>query len=375
MRKLIYILVAALSFCACEHTFDIDKYIGDSKVYMSFAPSNDYDSTYFYIQATTPMNDSRNPRVSKNESIVVKVNGQEITLEKLGKIGGEYGPIAYVTTKKFSSGDKVEIEGELDGTVRSRGECTVPPSFPKYSIKSRIETIDSYDQIVFDLSYDNDKSNTGYYGIEVVVQTKGTSTYGVQKEDGTIEWGEPEINYYESSESPETAYDFTLSTAGQDPMTFVPNKINYQYVRKGWYYSQYHQVLAWSDIPEKAGEKGFQQIRVGFNEPREDEYEYYDSNYYDYNEEYDYWYYNPDTYDGPIYWRKIQYEYKYKLVLYSFSDSMFKSLKAAYNVTNGADFASMGLAPASFTYTNIKNGLGVCGSYIVSETDWMEITK
>ena len=68
----------------------------------------------------------------------------------------------------------------------------------------------------------------------------------------------------------------------------------------------------------------------------------------------------------------VERSIKYSLVLYRFSESYYNYLKARYNSDHN-DFSSLGMAPASFVYTNVSGGAGVCGAYVVSETDWIEL--
>lgn len=372
MKKIIYILISFVSLLllvSCEKEFDANKYFGKSKTILNFVPSNDYDTTYLYVQATTPLNESKTPVKTSVDYLMAKVNGQEIPLTYAGSTG-EFGSECYYTTYKFSAGDKVEVESALSDHEKVDGKCVVPKPFPEYTYVVRRELVDGYYDTCFDINYDNSLSNTGYYGVELVVETHSVYQSGKYNDQGEVEWDPARDTVTIASANPSVTNDMIIAGGGQAFLIVYPSSYNGTFTRirktgDDYYYSHYASVLAWDDVPEKSGEKGFHQLRVS-------------GGYIDSEEERDYdalisW--NPDgTYETERRRSKSKYEHRFKLRFYAFSQEYYSKLKSDDNKSNN-DFAELGLAPAAFTYTNINNGLGVCGSYMVSETDWFKLDK
>lgn len=62
---------------------------------------------------------------------------------------------------------------------------------------------------------------------------------------------------------------------------------------------------------------------------------------------------------------------RYKVRLYRFSREFYNYAIALDNIENNM-FASLGIAPASFAYSNVNGGLGVFAGWSMRETDWIE---
>lgn len=361
MRKLIYMLISLAVLTACEKEFDISKYITPSKTYISFIPSNDYDTTYVRVQATTPITMTKTPVKTKTEFLVAKVNGQEIQLTSLGKPFGEYGADVFFTTEKFAPGDKIEIESVVNDNEKIFGDCVVPKEFPKNNVVARIEKATHGDiHLCFDITYDNDLGNEGYYGVGVLVENHSLNWNGRQLDGGEIDWKLTVDDTYTYMPYPESTGEDVISAVGQDPLIVDPSYLNMTSLPVNIHYGT-GKVLTWLDVPEKQGEKGSAQIRVYYPDDYGREYK---SQSYEWTDE-------DGTSHSIAEYVRYRRDYRYKLVYYTFSKEYYSTLKAENNRSNN-DFSELGLAPATFTYTNIKNGVGVCGAYTVSESDWID---
>ena len=62
---------------------------------------------------------------------------------------------------------------------------------------------------------------------------------------------------------------------------------------------------------------------------------------------------------------------RYKAVIYRLSPEFFKYAEAQNHLDNNM-LAEIGLAPASFAYTNVNGGLGLFAGVSVAETEWFE---
>lgn len=348
MRRVLIIILALAALCGCERSFDISGQVGDSTIWMTFIPSNDYDSTFFFVQAATPLVGKTDPVLTTGESVEVLVNGQPLTLEKNRRSIVDRLQ-CYVTDHVFKSGDVVEASATVPGVGTVDASCEVPEPFPSYSWKTWIvEKTDRINTLFVDIEYD-DPGDGGYYGAVVCQYIEETS----QWEDNDPETGEK--HWGEVTHSTRTGYlppcAMTemdgLSAGSENPITAMPMYYNYPFDR----FDSSRRVQIWSDAPNSSSKDGRRHMtfasRCNEQPGRTD--------------------YTGGTYHG---W--TEHHYKYRLVLYRFSESYYNYLKARYNSDND-DFSSLGLAPASFVYTNVRGGAGVCGAYTVIYSDWIII--
>ena len=83
MKRAFIILVFCIALVACERSFDITRQVGDNAVWMSFIPSNDYDTTFFIVQGTTPLAGTTDPLKTNGETVEVRVNGRLVRQEDI----------------------------------------------------------------------------------------------------------------------------------------------------------------------------------------------------------------------------------------------------------------------------------------------------
>ena len=373
MKKLIYILTALVALSSCEYEFEIEGQMSGSQTYVRFVPSNESDTTFLFIQATTPLKDGNNPVRTEGESVSVLVNGSAIKLEKQKDLGGEFTSKVYATTYKFNSGDKVELEASIPGRKTATASVTVPQPFPQPKWSYKIDrgnggyVYDNAAGVCFDIEYDNAPGNSGRYAVSVIEERSQQydSWYG-NNQTGEYGWTAEDTDVIINNTTWYTPVDNTLSSLGQEPLVFMPARLNWDNRAwnhgDGWYSSpSFHSALAWTDIPENLVAKASHQIYVMYNKDRV-------------NESYP----DPSTWDPALptegHGYRFTISYRYKLVFYSFDEASYDYQKAQEN-DSGSFLAGIGLAPASMTYTNIRNGIGICGAYIVSETDWFKITE
>ena len=100
MKRLTYILLGVLLLSACEMEFDIDRQMSDSMVYLRFAPSDRSDTSFLYIQATTPLKDGKNPVSTDGEQVSVRLNGEMLTMTKSTGRSGAWTSQVYYTTRQ-----------------------------------------------------------------------------------------------------------------------------------------------------------------------------------------------------------------------------------------------------------------------------------
>ena len=363
MKKLTYLIISALtaaSLISCEKEFTIRSGFGEGMVFLKFVPSNVSDTTFLSIQQTTPLNDSRHPRTTEGESVAVSVNGSPVNLTKQSYAAQTTGPQNYLLKRRFAVGDKVEVRGSIPGAKSVESSFTVPTAFPEYSLKTHVEGLDEYfSQICFDVEYENTPESSGCYGLAVLKETTFKSRHGIADAfTQTITWGDTSIFVGYSYEYPESIGDLGITSSGQEPMVFYSYALDRIFGRR-----ESPNILAWKDAPDSRNGKGSHQIRVYYEEERTLGEMPPDWFFKEYGGTQASWDFSIQT-----------TTHRYKLILYSFSEELYNYLKADYNMTNN-ELSEIGLSPASFTYTNVKDGIGVCGAYTVSESDWIKVNR
>jgi hypothetical protein len=350
MRRAFIVLASCIALAACERSFDISKEVGESTVWMSFIPSNDYDTTFFILQATTPLVGVAEPVLTRDESVEVKVNGQPLSLEKNERSIPDRQQF-YATDHVFAPGDRVEAVATVPGTGTVSASCEVPQPFPTYtwtiSRVPRPSSSVSFTMYV-DIDY-TDPGDGGYYGVVLMQYWECESQWEDRDpETGEKYWGEITHEEHTGALTPWAMSDSeALSASAEEPVTVMPRYFNYLNTRT----DNQRRVQIWSDKPGSAPAGSTRRITFASRCNESPAHVDYDRG------EYHGW---------------ADYRYKYRLVLYRFSESYYNYLKARYNSSYG-DFAEMGLSPASFVYTNVKGGAGVCGAYTVLSSDWVTL--
>lgn len=377
MKKAIYIILCAFALSACEKEFSIEKQMKDGMTYLKFVPSNDDDTTFFYVQATTALKDGMNPAKTSGETVSVTVNGTPVTLTKDLKKSLDIRSQIYWTEHVFKGGDEVVVEATVPGRKPVSATTIVPCEGPEFKWETRLEVNpDSYEkQLCIDLEYVNKPGFTGHYGAAVRYErTYVRERFFIYRDNpDVIEWSEPEIQVGIRDEYPSSAFALALTSLGQEPLVLNPGSLNRDYRWGGQdAYGNYYpyidnwnfgsNVVSWTDIPEKEPQTSRFQIRVNYNGTVGDYEDTIPENFWEQEEV-------GDIYTGI----KSYSTCRYKLVFYNYDENCYNYLKARETEKN--ELAIFGLAPASFTFTNIKGGIGVCGSYMISETDWFTVNE
>ena len=351
MKRVFVIIASCIALVACDRYFDISDQVGEGTVWMSFIPSNDYDTTFFILQATTPLVGATKPVLTRDESVEVKVNGQTLSLVKSERSVPDKMQY-YATAYAFRPGDKVEAVAAVPGTGSVNASCEVPEQFPAYTWKASLvhRSSDEY-TLYIDLDY-ADSGEGGYLGAAVVEYSEIDSQSGMEDpETGEILWGEVEHSTSEGALYPSSLSDGEgLAAGSEDPVSVSPKYYNYYKLNE---VGRNGNVQIWYDAAGSAPADGRRQVTLAVHPS-------YMSGVKDYN------------FPGDGYHHRVDRRCKFKVVLYRFSESCYNYLKAQYNGQT-SDFSEVGLAPASFVYTNVKGGAGVCGSYMVISTDWFEL--
>lgn len=348
-RVLLHILILSAVLCGCERTFDISGQIDEGTVWMSFIPSNDYDTTFFIVQATTPLAGSVVPVLTSGESVEVRVNGQTISLEK------NYRSVPdrlqfYATDFAFHPGDKIETVATVPGTGAVSASCRVPESFPNHTWEAKLVKNKGTGTLFIDLEYDDNDDEGGFYGAAVLQDSEeDEQSEEIDPVTGERYW--TEIRHYSRTISLQPSAMTSMgemSAASEDPVSVIPRYYNYLSYSREQGLQPYVQI--WKDVPGSVSSGGRHRISLALRCNEADARFEFNGNE-----------------NVGSYWTETSY--KYQIVLYRFSESFYNYLKAQYNKEHNG-LSAVGLAPASFVYTNVKGGAGVCGAYTVNASGW-----
>jgi len=348
MKRVFAILASCIALVACERYFDVSRQVEGSTVWMTFIPSNDYDTTFFILQATTPLVGSATPVLTRDEQVEVLVNGSPLAMEKSSRSVADKMQY-YATTHMFAPGDKVDVVATVPGTGSVSASCEVPEPFPACTWTATLVPRTEYTEtLILDIDYD-DPGGRGYYGAVILEYTESYSQYSdIDPETGERSW--MEIEHSKSTRAMSAcsiSNSEGLAAAGESPAAVAPDYYN---SLSG---SRYGNVQIWCDVPGTsiAGSRRHMTLASLYS-AKPGRTDYYDSR-------------------GNLFgW--VDRSYKYQVVLYHFSESYYNYLMAQYNART-SDFSELGLTPPSFVYSNVKGGAGVCGSYTILPSDWFDL--
>lgn len=367
MKRIIYIILCLAAVCACETEFDIEKQMGPGSIFVKFLPSNNYTDglSRMMVQATTSLKDAENPAKTRDEEIRVNIDGSPLNMSKDPGMSAPDSCQTYATDHVFKPGEKITVEVSIPGRGTVHSTTTVPQYFPECTWKTSFkEDSDDYSegQLCIEIDYDNAPGNSGYYGVGVYCESHSTIMRGeAHSQTGTIKWFEDNTYDIEGGGfcHGTTPVDFSIASLGQEHLEFNPLRTLFGYNNRDFLKGE--AVLAWMDAPGSGSDTGHHVIWVRADRDFEGEYLPDDS----------FWELDKSE-DHVLYASRRKSEYRYKLIFYSFDYGSYSYMKAREN-ENYDVITQMGLAPTSYTFTNIIGGTGVCGSYLIRESDWFKI--
>ena len=374
LRDFILTAILAGCLCGCEYYFPLEGLDDGAKLYVQCIAGNS-DRTYINVQKAMGVNSTGSDILPDVESIVLKVNGRECSVERvvlpdpptpgyydpeLGYVSntGQDYPSEYYTLRRYNlwstdapikEGDDLSLEVSARGMETVSANVSVPDKIVIQDVKAaaRCSTITEVDYtytekfMSFDVSLAN-VSPDGFYGLGIECEETGTNTYSDGREE-------------------------TYS------------------------YSHYAQIITWSsatgmvdDLQESQGEwidayynnyfidsygNGMMHLIKG--DCLKDGHMKFDcsipfslegdSDIYDYNDEI-----GDLELSGQVHFSLVS---KYRLCIYRVSPEFYRYNKAQYLLRTNY-LAEVGLSPSTFSYTNVRGGFGLLGALSVTTTPW-----
>lgn len=331
MKRIFYILVLFLpALISCEREFDITDLKASPKLYIESIFHDRQDTVEIIVKPTYPVNENPSQYSYPSDlKVYVLEDGEERVVEK-ADVRFDDHQYKWFVTGRFRPGVKVEIKAEATGYPDVQSSVEVPEPFNDFSCSVE-KYSDNLDLSILHIDYADDPHSNDYYAVSVMNHTK------VVYFDGTVfnESSYCRIHFPESDDFGE--YDYTA----------------YNAAGKGW--SPERILVFWCDSDSSS--KGKQRKSIYIREKQTP----------------DLWEWTEPMFGGEGEVVGTVYDTFY-VTLYKLSSQTYHYLNGEWNRKYN-DFVYLGLAPATFTYTNISGGIGIFGPMAASEPypiDWSD---
>lgn len=304
-------IFALICLTGCRYTFELGD--SDMKPMIAVRSCMCADSlTMIQVHKTVPVTEISKADTSLvNPGYSLRCNGKEVDASH--SMIGEGG--MSINGPAFRSGDKVEITFSAEGMETVTASTVIPDEFPEYSLNFR-ESNEGYNTLT--INYKDNPNKTNYYGVRI--WWKGRRI--IHNGNGEIEQEFP----MKTSVKPYGNYD----SIQIDPGAYSPVLVG----------TSDGDIYFWSDEDEE-----------------DDEYEVLFTYTYGW-----------DVEAGTIEVDGLRCQF------FSLSEEMYRVMYADYDSSYNP-FAYIGFSSPSFTYSNIRNGLGYFCGYRTADTGWFTIDK
>lgn len=305
-----FILTLLFALTSCKYPFALD--------YMDAKPMIAIRS-YICADSVVTININKAIPLSKlatvdtnleNPSFLLKCNGMNVDVKE--EMVDKGGLVLYADA--FKCGDSIEISVESDETEQVVANTIIPDMFPHYELEL---TIGNYSDRNLKIRYNDNSGTTDWYGAIVNwsgIMVSDLDQNGLQYTDVTNHNVFPPSGYNEIQIEPISRYPVAVLFNG-----------DYLYI--------------WRDSDE-------------------------DDNEYELNFNY---YTRQGNYIIDVMETEIQ------CTLFKLSEDMYRYLLAQFDRQNNP-FKDAGLSSPSFTYSNVKNGVGYFCGYSTVQSDWIKDT-
>jgi len=322
MKKIIYIILATVLVCGCEMEFEVEVPTS-SKLYLQCIPGAS-DTTIIQLYRTVPVGTVyKGSEFLDYADIDFRINGATKSVKLAEEKTGSVMKGCWFITEHINPDDVINIRAMADGAEEICATTVIPSKFPTYSF--------NYTGRDITVNFKDDEDTEDYYGLIVYCEctTESEHIHTVETKGLT------------PSDEAEGLWGASLST----------NYLDVPFCGWAYGYSQ-NVVRVWGD--EKSNGKDMKlSLNIGsvyFSRPG-------------YRDENGKWHAD-ETYTQT---------FRYKLRLYRFSKEFYYYAVALDNIENN-QFSWLGLAPASFAFSNVENGVGILAGCSMEETDWFDET-
>ena len=348
MRRLIYILGYALMVVvlfSCEEKFDL-RMKGDNMIFVESYPGVE-DFIALRVGPAVSLNSDYDVS-GFSPDVKLMVNGDMVAVEYLRQGDSLRGIPAgyYVADYAPVPGDRVNVTVSADGFETVESETVVPDSFGDYKLEYLVYD-SSVDTKVMDMEIVDGINYNLRLKVKLDIQDSPVAgdAYGIQfvrELDYLVEYPDSiqrdTTLYYQSGQVPDMSDNPLL------PQTGTVIDVNFN----GISCDSYDGVTMFMDRKFN-GQYATLEAEVRFNED-------HTYSYVDYQEQE----------------VKVTSKYRYKIRIYKFTPDFSRYAYAQNQIDNNL-FGEIGLAPAGYAYSNIKNGAGILAGALMLETDWLDL--
>lgn len=314
MRKFIYLSI--LAFCsACSYHFDIEEMGENPKLVIYSFPGNQ-DTTFIQVSKSIPVSSKQDQQTAlSGAKITFCVNGKEKEVQYAEEGSTSMPQACNYVLGKFYPGDRIEIKAEAENLPAVSSRTEIPAFFPLKQFKL-VKKLNSNGMkiIQFQISLQDDPSETNYYGVVIEEMSDYTGSYRISI-----------LSLLDTEEEP-----LLHQTGALDDLLL------------GDSYDTYGGMYIFSD--NKINGKEYT-LRLN------------DNNSYEPNSDYP---------DGTRWSR-----FYYRVTVFGLSADYYLYAKNILDLRNN-ELGRYGLSPIRPSYTNIQNGLGLLGGYSMEQSEWLE---
>lgn len=306
------IIFAMVCMTGCRYTFGLEA--SDLKPMIALRSCICADSTaVIEVHKTVPVTEiSKADTALVNPAYSLRCNGKEV--EATYEMIGKGG--MRISSPAFRSGDRIEVTFSADGMETVSAETVIPDEFPEYMLDIRRN---SQGYTSMKIGYKDNPDRADYYAVRI--WWKGRRV--IYDNNGEI------VNEFPMETSVKTYGNYDAIQI--DPDAYSPQIVS----APGG-----DHIYFWSDEDEE-----------------DNEYEVKFSYSYSYDVE-----------------AGTPEDIELKCRFYTLSEELYKTMFADYDSSYNV-FAGVGFSSPSFTYSNIRNGLGHFCGYRMSETEWFPLEE
>lgn len=321
--KLVVLLGVLIGGNACSYHFEVDEMENTPKLVLYAFPGNQ-DTTWVQVSESMPIGKKGSGVVNHPEAaITCHVNGQVKEMKRADGSDPDVAADSYYLLGKFTAGDQVTFSAESPGLPTVSSQTKVPEMFPLKTVRlvKKLSPEGAGAMIQFQITFQDNGATTDYYGVRI------------EKMEERWDENEPfgEIHDYSVNAINLGLEEEPLLKQGSLDEVFF----EYNGAYKGLY------VFPDTQIQNR-------------------EYTLHLNTYFSENYESEY----------GNYW----YHYYYRVTLFSLSPEYYLYVKHLIDQQNN-NLGDSGLSPIRPSYTNVINGLGIVGGYMMYQSEWFENFK
>lgn len=348
MRKIISIITAAalLLLSSCEEKFSPDFANKDTMIQILSFPSS-LDTTVFKIQAATSVLKDTSYHDMSKAQVKVTVAGKECEVKYNLHETADLPERSFYMVRHIEPGEEVKVSVSHPSAASVSSSTTMPSRLNLGHITPSVEPDSS--SMLFRIPVEGLESED-FIGVSLVRYSEYIQRYHPGYYDEELdEWCydydtvETDTTYSATGLYPRSVSDDSLFSELEPG--FVTLGFNGRYFDTGWWDEDGTYPLTIMRVKDKDGSAAIE-FRT------------------DYSYEGESFYYSKEG----MLMSYSKHSCQYKVLVYHMSPESYRYAKSMYDRSHN-DLAYVGLAPATFTYTNVAGGLGTVGAIILSESD------